>query len=388
MNAPAGARAVALRALRRIEEQGGYANLVLSAELGRSGLAARDRAFVTALVDGTTRMRRAGDFLVDRFLRAPVEPEVRRVLRLGAFQLAFLGVPPHAAVSATVSEAPRRARGLVNAVLRRVAEHPIDPGAPPSRDGWPDDATRLSYPDWIVQRLQSELGTSVALETLGAMNEPALPTRRGDGYVQDAASSAVVEALGATEGELIVDVCAAPGGKTTALAGSGATVVALDHTANRAGLVVTNAERTGVAARTWVAVADGRDLPLRSRSADAVLVDAPCSGLGSLRRRADARWRITEADIDRLGALQRDLVTAAADLVRPGGRLLYGVCTLTTVETTDVDVAFRRQHRDFEPRELGAPWSAWGNRFQLLPTADGRDGMSAFLYARRVSGPR
>src|SRR3954469_3545783 len=143
------ARTVALRALTRIEDGGAYANLVLRGELDRSRLDQRDRGFVTELVYGSTRMRRACDFLVDRFLLRPVTADVRRVLRLGAYQLCFAEVAPHAAVSETVGLAPQKVRGLVNAVLRRVADAPVE---------WPDEATRLSCPDWIVDRLTTDLG--------------------------------------------------------------------------------------------------------------------------------------------------------------------------------------------------------------------------------------
>ena len=121
MNASPGTRSLALEVLRRIDEDGAYANLALGAALDRSALDRRDRAFCTDLVYGTTRMRRACDHLIDRFLHDDVEPVVRRVLRLGAYQLRWGGVPPHAAVSATVDTAPKRARGLCNAVLRRLA---------------------------------------------------------------------------------------------------------------------------------------------------------------------------------------------------------------------------------------------------------------------------
>lgn len=373
------ARATALRALRRIEDDGGYANLVLASELGRSDLERRDRAFVTALVDGTTRMRRACDHLIDRFARRAVDPDVRRVLRLGTFQLVWLGTPAHAAVAATVEEAPRRARGFVNAVLRRVSENPLDPADP---DAWPDEATRLSYPDWILERLGQDLGAERATAALAAMNEPAPATVRADGYVQDAASQAVVDLVEARPGEQIVDLCAAPGGKTTALAAAGARVVALDHTTNRAGLIVANIRRTGVQDLVSVAVADGRAVPLEPGRADAVLVDAPCSGLGTLRRRSDARWRIEAADIDRLVGLQRGLLTAAARLVRPSGRLVYSVCTLTRAETTGVDTWFAAAHPQFGAEPPGTPWEPLGDGGQLLPTADGRDGMSVFVYRR------
>src|SRR5690606_26922828 len=153
----------------------------------------------------------------DRFLARPVEARVRDALRLGAYQLAFAGVPPHAAVSETVAVAPRRARGLVNAVLRRVAEAPVD---------WPDDATRLSVPDWVLDELAASLGPDRARAALASMNEPATVTERADGYVQDPASQQVAAAVGARAGERVLDVCAAPGGKATAMASTGALVVA------------------------------------------------------------------------------------------------------------------------------------------------------------------
>src|SRR5690606_37619772 len=213
---------VALDVLDRIDARGAYANLALAGALERSGLAPADRRFATDLVYGTTRMRRACDHLVDRFLARPVEGRVRNALRLGAYQLAL------AAVSETVAAAPRPARGLVNAVLRRVAEAPAD---------WPDDATRLSVPDWVLDELTASLGRERALEALAAMNEPAAVTEREDGYVQDAASQAVAGAVGARPGERVLDACAAPGGKATALAGAGARVVAADVHPTRAGLV-------------------------------------------------------------------------------------------------------------------------------------------------------
>ncbi|HET8929522.1 MAG TPA: transcription antitermination factor NusB [Acidimicrobiales bacterium] len=380
MTAPArGPRALALRALTRIDEDGGYANLVLAAELGRTELDRRDRALVTALVNGTTRMQRACDHLVDRYLQREIDPDVRRILRLGAYQLVFMQIPPHAAVSATVSLAPRRVSGLINAVLRRVSEHPLDPGDPTQ---WPDEATRLSYPDWIVERLTADLGSDDAVAALTAMNVPAPATTRDDGYVQDAASQAVVDVVGATPDELVVDLCAAPGGKATALAGDAKRVIALDHTSGRVGLIVANAATTGVASRLDPVVADGRQPPLRPGCADAVLLDAPCSGLGSLRRRADARWRITAADVDSLAALQAELLVAAAALVRPGGRLVYSVCTLTEAETDAVAARFVSAMPAFVADPLGDAWKPAGVGARLMPTVDGRDGMSCFRFRR------
>lgn len=318
------ARRQALEALVRIETEGAYANLVTNAILDRSGLEPRDRHFVTDLVYGSTRMRRACDHLVDRHRRGDVSARVGAALRLGAYQLAFADVAPHAAVDATVAAAPKPARGLVNAVLRRVADD-VAVGIE-----WPDEATRLSYPTWIVGALTDRLGAEDALAALEAMNRPATTFIRDDGYVQDPASHRVVDALGAGPDDLVLDLCAAPGGKATGIAASGARVVAGDRTMNRAGLIVGNAERLG--ARVPVVVADATKAPFAPARADRVLVDAPCSGLGVLRRRPDARWNLDVAAPERLASLQIALVEEAARLVAPAGTLVYAVCTLTTAE--------------------------------------------------------
>lgn len=367
------ARHVALDVLRRIDEEGAYANLVLRRELDRSGLDARDRAFVTDLVYGVTRLRRRLDHAVERFLLRPVDPPVRAALRLGAYQLLELGTPAHAAVSATVDAmAERRARGLVNAVLRKVA------GAPVADDEWPDAATRLSYPDWIVERLIADLGDADADAALLAMNAPAPVTERADGYVQDQASQWVAELVGAEPGERIADVAAAPGGKATGLAASGAWVAASDVRASRAGLVAANAERLGLTDRVAVVVADGLRPPYRPASFDRLLLDAPCTGLGTLRRRADARWRIDADAVERLAGLQRRLLVAAADLVRPGGTLTYSVCTLTAAEGPDVAATLGWPALD----PPGGPWRAWGSGAVLLPQAAGTDGMFLARWRR------
>jgi 16S rRNA (cytosine967-C5)-methyltransferase len=317
-------------------------------------------------------MRRACEFLVDRFLVRPVDDRVRTALRLGAYQVHFLGTAPHAAVSATVALVPPRARGLVNAVLRRVVDAPVE---------WPDLATRLSYPDWIVDRLTADLGPDAATAALEAMNEPARPTPRGDDYVQDLASQWVADLVEAGTGTLVADLCAGPGGKATALAGRGATVVAGDANRRRAGLVRGNAERLGLAGSVLVAVGDGRRPAFRAGRFDRVLVDAPCSGLGTLRRRPDARWRATPDGVDRLGDLQRGLVDGSVGLLRPGGILVYSVCTLTREETVGVDTHVEQRWPELEPLDRpGEPWKPWGRGALLLPQVAGTDGMGLFRY--------
>jgi len=366
------ARRTALEVLARVEDEGAYANLVLGPTLERAQLSAEDRGFATDLVYGTLRHQRGVDHLADRFLSSDPPPAARRALRLGAYQLVHRpDVPDHAAVGATVQAAPKRYRGLVNAVLRKVATAPVE---------YPDEATRLSYPDWVVERLRTDLGEERALSALAAMDEPARPVVRADGYVQDLASQWVAAAVPTAEGDLVIDLCAAPGGKATAIAGAGADVVAADLQPHRVGLIAGNRERTG-ALSVRPLVADALHPPLRTGSADAVLLDAPCSGLGVLRRRPDARWRLDPDAPDRLAELQRQLVDAAVPLVRPGGVLVYSVCTLTAAESLGVDDHLRDRHPELEPMEpLGQPWVQWGRGAILLPQAAGTDGMCLFRY--------
>lgn len=353
-------------ALDRIDE-GAYANLVLLAILERSQLSRRDRDFVTELVYGTTRMRRACDWVVDQFVSRPLEPQVRNVLRLGAYQLVFMRTPAHAAVSETVSTAPERARGLVNAVLRKVASAPSPE--------WPNPATALSYPDWIVARLEQDLGGADARAALAAMNLPPQVTRRDDGYVQDLASQWVATAVEAIAGDRVADLCSAPGGKATAIARSAALVVAGDVLPQRVGLVAANAAQLG-AANLAPVVADGRATPLRPHSLDRVLLDAPCSGLGVLRRRADARWRIEPTDVTDLAALQRELLVSAHSLLRRDGLLVYSVCTLTAAETSEVDGWLEYELPGLMALDPpGDPWIPWGRGALLLPHAADTDGM-------------
>ena len=279
-------------------------------------------------------------------------------------------IPAHAAVSATVGAAAKRNRPPTNAILRRVADSlPVDT--------WPDDGIRLSYPDWIVTRLSEDLGAGDAVAMLERMNEAPSVVERDDGYVQDTASQWVVDEVGAEPGELVLDLCAAPGGKATAIAAGGATVVGADVRPSRAGLIAANARRVGQPIPT--VAADGRRAPFPPARFDRVLVDAPCSGLGVLRRRADARWRVAPADVTELAALQADLVRSAAALVRPGGTLVYSVCTVTKAET--IDVARALTGPGLEPLPMVHDrWRSWGSGGLVLPQDHDTDGMDVFRW--------
>ncbi len=427
----AGARLLALDALVRIEG-GAFAHIVVPEMLRGSALPARDRAFVTELVYGTVRAQRRLDDLIGRVSKRPVrrlDRPVRAALRLGAYQLLH-DVPAHAAVGETVdalgARSPR-ARGFTNGVLRALTRL-----GPPWPD--PDDvAVALSYPDWLVARLTADLGADDAVGALRAMTEPAAVTLRpkpgrvtadaleaelrslavaaqrgalvGDALVvrgigdpgqlaavregratpQDQASQAVAALVDARPGDRIVDVAAAPGGKAGALAervGDGGTVIALDVDPGRTRLVANAAQRLGVRSLHAV-VADARRPPVADEGFDRVLVDAPCSGLGGLRRRADARWRITPDAIDGLVTLQREILTAAARLVRVGGVLVYSVCTLTADETEGIDEWMASAVPGFTAvAPPGAPWRPRGRGARLLPQAAGTDGMYVLVLER------
>ncbi len=377
-------RRLAFLALTRIED-GAYANLVLPPLLDRSRLDTRDRGFATELVYGTTRMQRSCDWLVDQFLLREVERDVRVALRLGAYQVHYLRVPAHAAVSATVDVAPPKARGLVNAVLRRVADQAAAAVGGDTGQGvrWPDVATELSYPDHVVAQLDRDLGSDLAHAALETMNDAPDVTERADGYVQDRASQWVAALVDAKPGERVADLCAAPGGKATALASTGAWTVASDVTRTRVGLIVDNASRLGLGDSLAVAAADALAPPYRAQTFHRVLVDAPCSGLGVLRRRPDARWRIDPDAVARLARLQRHLVDATVELVRPGGLFVYSVCTLSADETLGIDRNLARGHSELRPIDPpGEPWVPHGRGALLLPQAAGTDGMFILRLAR------
>ena len=426
-------RETAFAALLRVED-GAYSNILLPTMLRESALDARDRAFVTDLVYGTLRQERALDYLIGLAADRPVEdldPPTRVALRLGAYQLTR-NVPAHAAVSETVAIAPHRARGYVNAVLRALA------GTGP-RWPWPrgEDvgavAVRLSYPDWIVEELVAQYGPADARASLEVGNEPPpvalrVNTRRatvkvladelraggvevkrgflahgalrvrgigdparlpavaeGRATPQDEASQAVVGILDPQPGETVVDAAAAPGGKATAIAervGENGRAVACDLHPGRIRLLASARGRLGLG-RVFPVVADGRSLPLRRACADRALVDAPCSGLGVLRRRAELRWRIRPGDLPRLVELQRDLVRDAAEAVRPGGVVVYSVCTLTGDETTGVDAWAERElpYLVADPPP-GAPWRPRGRGAILLPHDADSDGMYVLMLRR------
>jgi 16S rRNA (cytosine967-C5)-methyltransferase len=419
------ARRLALEAIGRVIDEGAYSNRVWPAMLARSGLDRRDRAFATGLMFGVLRARLQLDAAIEACSTRPIgrmEPRVANLLRLGAFQVLDLDVPDHAAVGETVTLAGGRERGFVNAVLRRLAAD--RPGPPMGAD---DDAVsvRTGMASWAVSELRAVLGgdpeaAARALAapaplciratrdrsgllaailaaghgaTAGEVDPSCILIEGGSpaelpGYdegafaVQDQASSFVARVVEARPGDLVADVCAAPGGKALALAAavapSGA-AAAGDLRPSRLAAIGREARRLGV--RPLVFAHDAKAPALRAGAFDRVLVDAPCSGLGSARRRPELLWRVAAADVPGLAARQLAIVTAAADLLRPGGRLVYAVCTFTRAETDAViDVVVRRR-RELRPIAVPGP-DGVRERHRLWSHEHGSDGMFVAAFER------
>lgn len=428
------ARSVALDVIRRVTDEGAYSNLTLARTLARVRLSERDAAFATELVYGTLRRLIPIDHRLAPLLERPIDTApkgARAALRLGAYQLDFLRVPAHAAVSETVALADPRHRGFVNAVLRRFAT--LEPEVP---EGRTDLAVslRTGLAEWAVRELRrivsSDEETERAAAALAArapltirtntcrttvdelereLHAARVGTERGTLYpdslvlasgapsalpgfsegrfaVQDQASSFVVAALDPRPGDRVLDVCAGPGGKTGHLAcliGPEGRSVAADVSPARLELVRANVERLGV--RTELLVQDGRRPAVRG-GFDRVLVDAPCSGIGSSRRRPELLWRARKDELSSLARLQVGVATAAAGLLRPGGRLVYSVCTFPRAETDAACDAILRRVPELEPIEIAGP-DGPAERVRLWPHAHGCDAMFVAAFHSRATPP-
>lgn len=428
-------------------EGGAFADAALGSSLRGSRLEARDRGLATQLVYGTLAWQGLLDHVLARLGREPrrLDADVRTLLRLALFQLTKLDrVPAFAAVDTAVDLAKTikggAPSGLVNAVLRRFLREGRPSFLPPESDRAAHLTVATSHPRWLVERWLAELGDADAAALLASDNEPApttlrvlssrvprgtvvaaladaqvtaRPTRYAadglvlegavdpialpgwrDGWftVQGEASQLVAAMLGARAGDHVLDVCAAPGGKSLAAAaqvGSAGVVLALDL--QHGGLARLGAEAGRLGLRIVRARADSTRLPLPAAAQfDAVLVDAPCSGLGTLRQHPEIRWRRQPADLDALAAVQARLLAAAAAHVRPGGALLYATCTIARAENDDVVAGFLAAHPEFgaaDPRSL-LPAAAHGlvdagHALRTFPHRDGVDGFFAVRMLRR-----
>src|SRR5690349_16071609 len=404
------ARRAAYDVLRAVADRDAYANLLLPALLAERGLTGRDASFATELTYGTLRGRGSYDAILAACSdRDDIDPPVRDVLRLGAHQLLATRVGRHAAVATSVDLAKDvcgpRPSGFVNAVLRRVATRDLDGWVQivaPDRARDPSGylAVRYSYPRWIVDAFRDALGPDAATEIEDALaagnarpevvlalspagppgseadgprpdgervrwspygfrlagGDPAPLVASGSGFraaVQDEASQLAALALTRTgvsgRDGLWLDLCAGPGGKARLLGGlaatRGARLVASDLHPHRARRVLEALSRAGDE-NYGVVAADGRQVPWPPGTFDRVLADVPCSGLGSLRRRPEARWRKTPGDIRGLASLQRELLGTALDSVRPGGVVAYVTCSPHRAETRYVVTAVTQARDD------------------------------------------
>jgi 16S rRNA (cytosine967-C5)-methyltransferase len=402
------AREAAYQVVLRVFEDDAYADRVLRG--AAKDLDSRDRALAQRLAFGTVQRARTLDHAIDKLGKRPVrklDPPVRAALRLGAYQLGYTDVPPHAAVNETVelvrSARLERAVPFTNAVMRRLSE-----GIAPLLAALPEDnphaaGLKHSYPDWVAELWWEELGPDDALALMRVQNEPpervVRLNRRKPGQVEGRPDPDLPDALhvervdeealragliwpqsrgsqlaglvvGSQTGERTLDLCAAPGGKATQLEGE---VVAVELHPGRARELEENCRLLG-ADNVTVVNADATELPSELTGFDRVLVDAPCSGLGVLAARPDLRWRSRP-----LPELQTELLRVAAERVKPGGTIVYSVCTRNPEENEAiVDASGLR----VEP--LGEEWPQFRHpkRPEFLLTQPQVHGTAGFFIAR------
>jgi 16S rRNA (cytosine967-C5)-methyltransferase len=438
-------REIAFTVLRRVEEGGAFASRALDAALSGAGaIDPREAGLATELVYGTLRRAIALDAALEKLSTRPlaeVDPGARVALRLGAYEMLSLGTAPHAAVSEAVSLAKGvdhgRAAGFVNAVLRSLARDPLYL-PPPALESDPAGhvAAAEALPRWLAEEWVAWFGPAEALALAAAMNAPAplvlrslrrddLAARLGAAGIAarpTARSPAGITVLGASvaavaraasglpfqvqdeaaqlvslyaaghlrgQGARVLDACAAPGGKAFHLAeilGEAGEVIAVEIHPRKAEALRREAERRGLEGRVRVICADAsRPLPgLEPRSFDAVLVDAPCTGLGTLRRHPELKLRRTAADPSRLAPSQRDILLACARYARPGAPVTYSVCSLTRAEGPEAARWATEQGLAPHPAPPVVPADVITAGGELL-TAPHRHGCDGF-YAVRVEG--
>ncbi len=444
------ARACAYAVLRRVFERGAYADAAFQAEARAAGLDGRDRALAMRLAYGAVQRKGTLDYLIERLAERPagrLDAPLLAALRLGLYELVYLsGSPDRAVVADAVELAKRDARGghgLVNAVLRRATrEAPAGLLDELGEQGAAEAAVLHSHPRWIAELWWERLGAPEARALLASDNEPlevalrantlltdadalaealaeqSIPSRRdarlpealvleagfdlhsstlwreGACLAQSRAAMLVARTLGPEPGRRVLDLCAAPGGKTTHLAalmeGSGE-VLAVERNAKRAAELERTARRLG-ATNVTVEVADASAPNADRGSFDRVLVDPPCSGLGTLQARADLRWRMARERLGDLARLQGRILHAGARALRPGGVLVYSTCTISAIENEHLIESFLDSHPDFSLDDLAAelPEYASGSPRVLMPgtavTLPHRDRTAGFFIARLRRG--
>jgi 16S rRNA (cytosine967-C5)-methyltransferase len=436
------ARRAAFNILRRVEEESAYASVLLAAD--DEGMRAEDRALCYELVMGCLRWQLWLDSLIEHYAgrsAASLDAPVRRALRLGLYQLRFLTrIPASAVVNEAVNMAysarVRSAAGFINAVLRRAAREPdFDPAAL-IEDPLARISVVTSHPVWLIERWAKAFGideakafaqanneappvafrlsgqTSGASETLeklksaGAILTPSRIApdawriegaggtlrelaRAGAVYIQDEASQLVAHVLDAKAGERVLDACAAPGSKTTHIAGRTRDLrllVAGDLHFHRLQTVREACARLHVNHVSLVEYDATAALPFAGRVFERVLVDAPCTGTGTLRRNPEIRWRISNSDVTELAGRQQRILRSAAQTVASGGRLVYSTCSVEPEENESVVEAFLSENEEFRPLQLTVAerlQNERGTTARTWPQRDGADGFFIAAFARR-----
>jgi len=444
------ARAMALEILYLVDHEEAYSNLALNSVLEKYRPEKQDRGFVTELVYGVLRTRNTLDWVLGRFLKKPIAgltPWIRNILRAGVYQLMYLDkVPESAAVNESVNLAKRYGHkgtvGLVNGVLRNVARSLREISFPdPEKDPVQHIAVKYSHPAWLVERWLGEYGFAETVELCRANNDippnavrtNTLRTSREDlkkrleeeglrvtegrlapetlvleGFksvgsiaahreglflVQDESSTLVGHALKPAPGSMVIDACSAPGGKTTHLAqlmANSGRIVACDIHQHKLELVRENAGRLGITVIEPLLLDAAKLHAKFAGQADYILVDAPCSGLGVLRRRPEIRWRKQPGQIMELRELQLAILESAVQCLKPGGALVYSTCTVTEEENTGVVREILRRQPELKPESLAGclpenlsglpgPDTIRDGYVQFLPHRHGADG---FFIAR------
>ena len=432
-------RELAMQVLQKVHVEDAYANVALAETLREVRLPERDRRFLTELVYGVTKAGETLDYMIGRYVAdlRKAQPAIRELLRLGFYQIFLMDrVPPSAACDTAVELAKKHGRrgaeSFVNGVLRAALREPERAALPDGRNAHAL-ALRTWHPKWLVERWVRAYGyertealcrcnntsapLSVRVNTLrtnrpalleqfaaagaearasvlvpegillrahGALDELA-PLRMGLAQVQDESSMLVAHVLAPEPGMTVIDVCAAPGGKTTHIAQrmeNRGRILAFDIYEEKIRRIERNAQRLGISI-IEAEVRDARTIGAAyTGQADRVLVDAPCSGLGVLRRKPDARWKKSPEDVKTLPPLQRAILASAAEAVKKGGILVYSTCTMEECENAAIVENFLRTHTDFVLEDTGGflPVQKTTERMvQIMPETDGPDG---FFIAR------
>lgn len=433
-------RDVAAKVLVAVKEHGAYANIALAEMLNKNNFDEQERRFLTELVYGAVKAGESLDWIIQCYSKRPIEkmpPFIRAILRLGIFQLFFLDCIPPSAVCNEATELTKKyghtgTAKFVNAVLRSAVREP-ERARMSENNSVESLSFRLQHPAWLVRRWLDAFGREETERLCAFDNAPAVLSlrtnrlrinreglldllrnegaeaylskwapegilctehnalgksdalRKGYFQIQDESSMQVAYVLDPKPGDFVIDMCSAPGGKTTHIAermNNQGHILALDIYDGKLSRIRDNARRLGISIIQTKCL-DAREIGEKySGQADCVLADVPCSGLGVLRRRPDARWRKNEKEIDKLPFLQKEILESAAKTVKPGGVVVYSTCTIESRENEEVVHAFLEKHSDFQLEMTGAYLPLKPSQSRMVHFYPQRDGIDGFFIAR------